>query len=84
MKRLGLDAGISSTPQGLRGMDAIVLPGVGNFKAASRNIGSLRPVVGRLIEEGVPLFGVCLGLQLLFQASEEGPGRASASSGGGC
>ncbi|MCW3991920.1 MAG: imidazole glycerol phosphate synthase subunit HisH [Candidatus Bathyarchaeota archaeon] len=75
LKRLGLDEGISSTPQGLRGVDAIVLPGVGNFKAASRNIGSLRPVVGRLIEEGVPLFDVCLGLQLLFQASEEGPGE---------
>jgi len=75
LERLGLDADISSNPGGLRDADAIVLPGVGNFTAASRNIGRLKPEVGRLVEEGVPLFGVCLGLQLLFHASEEGPGE---------
>lgn len=55
-------------------MDAIVLPGVGNFKAGSRNLRFLRSEIFRLVEAGVPLFGICLGMQLLFQDSEEGPG----------
>lgn len=75
LKKLGLDTEIYSTPLGLRSVDAVVLPGVGSFKAASRNLRPLRHEIARLVEEGLPLLGVCLGMQLFFQASEEGPGE---------
>lgn len=75
MKKLGLDTSVSSTSRGLRGVDAVVLPGVGSFKAASQNLRPLRHEMARRVEEGIPLLGVCLGMQLFFQASEEGPGE---------
>jgi len=74
LKNIGLNASISSTVQGLRNVDAIVLPGVGNFKAGAQNLQLLRSDIFRLVEEGIPLLGVCLGMQLLFQQSEEGLG----------
>jgi len=74
LKKIGLNASISSTAQGLRNVDAIVLPGVGNFKAGAQNLHLLRSDIFRLVEEGIPLLGLCLGMQLLFQQSEEGLG----------
>ena len=56
-------------------MDAIVLPGVGNFKEGSRNLRVLKEDIVRLAKAGVPIFGVCLGMQLLFEASEESAGE---------
>ncbi|TXT54340.1 MAG: Imidazole glycerol phosphate synthase subunit HisH [Candidatus Thorarchaeota archaeon] len=53
--------------------DALVIPGVGHFGAAIKNI---RPAMDRirgLIDSGVPVLGICLGLQILFSSSEEGP-----------
>jgi len=66
---------ILSESRELKDTDAIVLPGVGNFKAGSRNLQVLRQDILRLVESGVPLFGVCLGMQLLFEESEENPGE---------
>jgi imidazole glycerol-phosphate synthase subunit HisH len=58
--------------------DAIVLPGVGAFPEAMRRLQALRLV--DLIREraaaGVPLLGICLGMQLLFESSEEHEGAA--------
>jgi imidazole glycerol-phosphate synthase subunit HisH len=54
----------------------LVLPGVGAFGAAMQQLeskGLVGPLLER-IEAGVPFLGVCLGLQLLFEASEEDPG----------
>ncbi|MFQ6054080.1 MAG: imidazole glycerol phosphate synthase subunit HisH, partial [Candidatus Bathyarchaeia archaeon] len=60
------------------GADAVVLPGVGNFQLASRSLGPLRSEIAGMVEGGVPLLGVCLGMQLFFEASEEGPGEGLA------
>jgi imidazole glycerol-phosphate synthase subunit HisH len=55
--------------------DVVVLPGVGAFAHAAERLGAFRePLVGRA-REGRPIVGICLGMQLLFDASEEGPGR---------
>jgi len=56
-------------------VDAVVLPGVGNFNAGSRNLKMLRNKIFSLVDEGVPLLGVCLGMQLLFESSEESKGE---------
>lgn len=75
LQKTGLEAEIFAAFQNLRDADAIVLPGVGNFKAGSENLQSLRSGIAGLVESGVPLFGVCLGMQLLFERSEESSGE---------
>ena len=54
--------------------DIIVLPGVGNFKAAASKISSAKVQLARIVEANRLLFGICLGYQLLFNRSDEGEG----------
>jgi glutamine amidotransferase len=54
--------------------DLLVLPGVGAFGAAVERIGRDRDVMASAIRGGLPTIGVCLGMQLLFEASDEGAG----------
>jgi len=78
LEKAGLNAKISPPTQKLRDADAIALPGVGNFSAAAK---ALEPVKGELVdavEAGTPILGICLGMQLYFEASEEGPGEGLA------
>ncbi len=62
-------------PQGLDGADAIVLPGVGHFSAlaAALDARGLRRPLREAIEDGVPFLGICLGMQALWEASDEAP-----------
>lgn len=62
----------------LKDADAIVLPGVGNFSAASKNLGQLKEKIIELIRGSIPVLGICLGMQLFFPKSEEGEGRGLA------
>jgi glutamine amidotransferase len=55
-------------------MDALVLPGVGSFGAAVRALRGQEDRVRGTLQEGLPCLGICLGMQLFFQESEEGPG----------
>lgn len=75
-KRIGVEARIESDPEGLLDAKKIVLPGVGAFDAAMSRIASvpgLREVLDRkALAEAVPILGVCLGMQLMTRASEEG------------
>lgn len=78
LELLGAEVRVTGDPDGVRGVDGVVLPGVGNFGEAMRRIrqrGLDRAVRGS-VEEGVPVLGICLGLQLLFSESEESPGVA--------
>jgi glutamine amidotransferase len=78
LEKAGLTAKILPPTQKLRDADAIALPGVGNFSAAAK---ALEPVKAHLVEavkSGAPVLGICLGLQLYFEASEEGPGSGLA------
>ncbi len=54
--------------------DAIVLPGVGNFGAAASRLADGRDALRAALDSGKPCLGICLGMQLLFDASEEGEG----------
>jgi len=52
--------------------DALILPGVGAFDACMQGLGPLKGVVLRRIAEGVPFLGICVGMQMLYEGSEEG------------
>lgn len=74
--RLGVHTQVTADPDLLALADGLVLPGVGAFTdamAALRRSGVI-PAVLEAVETGRPLLGICLGMQLLFDGSEEGPG----------
>lgn len=73
---LGEETVISRDPQVLLKADKVVLPGVGSFGQAMENLNTygLVPVIHEMAEKGTPFLGICLGLQLLFESSEESPG----------
>ena len=75
LEKVGLKAKISSTKQVLKTADAIALPGVGNFSAAADKLESVRIEIIDAVKNGVPLLGICLGLQLFFPRSDEGAGE---------
>jgi imidazole glycerol-phosphate synthase subunit HisH len=54
--------------------DALVLPGVGNFGAAAARLQPARASLRDALRDGKPCIGICLGMQLLFETSEEGEG----------
>ena len=73
---LGEKTVVSRNPQTLKNADKVILPGVGSFGQAMENLHryELVPVIQDMIKEGKPFLGICLGLQLLFESSEESPG----------
>lgn len=75
LDRIGAPARIGSTPDELEGADKLILPGVGAFDHAIRNLQerNLIPTLNRMVlEERIPVLGICLGMQLLTNGSEEG------------
>ena len=78
LELLGADVRVAGEPAGVEGADAVVLPGVGHFGEAMRRIRArgLDGAIRAAADEGVPVLGICLGLQLLFEESEESPGAA--------
>jgi glutamine amidotransferase len=56
----------------------LVLPGVGAFGAAAARMAPGRSQIRAAVESGVPCLGICLGMQLLFESSEEGEGEGLA------
>lgn len=70
---IGISATISSNSKDIEEADAIILPGVGAFIEAMNNLDKLDLVnpIKDYVGAGKPIFGVCLGLQLLFSESEE-------------
>lgn len=72
----GADTRLTSDLAEIRAADGVVLPGVGAYgpcMAALERVG-LAEVALERIEAGVPFFGICIGMQLLFTGSEEAPG----------
>jgi imidazole glycerol-phosphate synthase subunit HisH len=72
-ERVGCEAVVTADPKVVLEADRIVLPGVGAFPDCMRNLeegGFIEPLL-RVIREGRPFLGICLGLQLLFTESDE-------------
>jgi imidazole glycerol-phosphate synthase subunit HisH len=74
LEKAGLTTSIGTTAKDLAKADAIAMPGVGSFTAASEKLDAVKLNLQAKIKEGTPLLGICLGLQLFFESSEEGPG----------
>jgi glutamine amidotransferase len=78
LESLGASLRVSSDPQEVAQAHKVILPGVGAFPAAMRELSSRRLIepIKAAIASGKPYLGICLGLQLLFEHSEEGEGAA--------
>ena len=76
MIRLGQDVCITRDKERILTADKVILPGVGAFGDAMGKIHQygLEPVIHEVVERGTPFLGICLGLQLLFERSDEAPG----------
>ncbi|MCL5876962.1 MAG: imidazole glycerol phosphate synthase subunit HisH [Candidatus Bathyarchaeota archaeon] len=78
LEKAGLTATIGTTAQDLAKADAIALPGVGSFTASLERLDKVKDILQTKVAEGTPLLGICLGMQLFFESSEEGPGSGLA------
>ncbi len=73
---LGAPYRLARSPQDLDGAEAILLPGVGHFgqMVAALEAAGLTAPLRRRLAAGVPYLGICLGMQALYESSEEAPG----------
>ena len=76
LEYLGEKVVVTRDKDAIKTADKVVLPGVGAFGDAMNNLKKyeLEQVIYEVIENGIPFLGICVGLQLLFEESEESPG----------
>lgn len=76
LQKLGADVVITKEPKTILDAEKVILPGVGAFGDAMSNLKKygLDDVIHQVVERGTPFLGICLGLQLLFERSDETPG----------
>lgn len=75
LRKLGSDAQVTSDAADIGRASKLVLPGVGAFDAAMSRIraaGFIEPLHDKVVHERTPILGICLGMQLLMERSEEG------------
>ncbi len=76
LEHVGADAVLTDDPQVAASADAVVLPGVGAFGACmdALRASGLEPAVRAAVASGRPFIGICVGMQMLFDSSDEDPG----------
>lgn len=75
LKRVGATCRFAGTPEAIADATSLILPGVGAFDHGMRSLsarGLVEPLTRKVREEGTPLLGLCLGMHLLTEGSEEG------------
>lgn len=75
LKHVGAEARLASTPAEIDTAEVLLLPGVGHFGHAMnvlRERGFVEPLQRRVLQDRIPILGICLGMQLLSKHSEEG------------
>jgi glutamine amidotransferase len=75
LRRIHIEAKISSDPAEIRAADRLIFPGIGSFDKAMTNLDKtgLRPALEEsVLDRKIPILGICLGMQLLCNGSEEG------------
>jgi imidazole glycerol-phosphate synthase subunit HisH len=73
---LGAEFRTPASPGELKDVSAVIVPGVGHFAATSALDEEWRNAIGSAARAGTPLFGICVGMQWLFEGSDEAPGVA--------
>ena len=71
LERAGAAVTVSEEPAAIHDADGVVLPGVGAFREGMENAGPYRDALAEYAADGRPLFGICLGMQMLLSSSEE-------------
>lgn len=76
LQSLGETVEITDEAEKILAADRVILPGVGAFGDAMENLNrrNLVPVIKEVVKKKIPFLGICLGLQLLFERSDEAPG----------
>ena len=70
---LGAEFVVPSTPEECADASGLIVPGVGHFSATTSLDAPWRQAIGRAVQTGTPLLGICVGMQWLFEGSEEAP-----------
>ena len=70
---LGAAFTVPETPDDCAGASGLIVPGVGHFSATTSLGAPWRDAIGRAVRTGTPLLGICVGMQWLFEGSEEAP-----------
>ncbi|MFB6107307.1 MAG: imidazole glycerol phosphate synthase subunit HisH [Haloplanus sp.] len=71
LERAGADVTVTEDPDEFAAADGVVLPGVGAFREGMENAGPYREALADCVDRGQPVFGICLGMQMLLTTSEE-------------
>ena len=73
LNAIGAESVVTSDPEIIRSADKIILPGVGAFSDAIKKLreSGLDVIIKEEVNSGKPLFGICLGMQMLFEKSYE-------------
>lgn len=74
LERVGAKVNVVQRVDALGDPDAIVIPGVGSFEKTMNNLEPFRESILKFLGEGRPFLGICMGMQALFEGSEEGKG----------
>ncbi|MBO6937978.1 MAG: imidazole glycerol phosphate synthase subunit HisH [Deltaproteobacteria bacterium] len=75
VERVGAEPVLERTPEAIAKAELLLVPGQGGFAAGSAALeGGVGDALREYLDSGRPYFGICLGMQLLFEASEEAPG----------
>jgi glutamine amidotransferase len=78
LEKVGLNTTIGLSTRQIKKADAIALPGVGNFSAAAAKLDAVKEELVDVVKGGIPVIGICLGMQLFFPESDEGAGKGLA------
>jgi len=75
LRKLGCEVLVSLSQRDINEADGVILPGVGSFDSALKRLEKVKQKLIEKVTSGTPLLGICLGYQLLFEASEEGSSK---------
>ena len=73
LSALGADFAVPASPDECAGAAGLIVPGVGHFAATAALEGPWKNAIASAVGDGMPLLGICLGMQWLFEGSDEAP-----------
>jgi len=84
LRKIGVSPKVSLEVSDVENADKIILPGVGSFDAGMRKIAHLKDALHEAKDRGVPILGICLGMQMMMDSSNEGSESGLGWFRGGC